>query len=114
MSPSPASARRASSGGDDRGQRQRHRLQTAIDLAGDVRRLTLDLDLRGFHNLGEQLGVAKLLAKVVEEEQPGLVILGKQAISRPPSTSRVTFAVSPSISTFEANVPCAQPSRPAR
>src|SRR3546814_1746549 len=29
---------------------------------------------------GEPLGVAKLLAKVVEEETPGLVILGKQAI----------------------------------
>jgi electron transfer flavoprotein beta subunit len=28
----------------------------------------------------EPLGVAKLLAKVAEEEQPGLVILGKQAI----------------------------------
>ena len=28
----------------------------------------------------EPLGVAKLLAKVVEEEQPGLIILGKQAI----------------------------------
>jgi electron transfer flavoprotein beta subunit len=28
----------------------------------------------------EPLGVAKLLAKVMEEEQPGLVILGKQAI----------------------------------
>jgi len=28
----------------------------------------------------EPLGVAKLLAKVVEEEQPGMVILGKQAI----------------------------------
>ena len=28
----------------------------------------------------EPLGVAKLLAKVVEEESPGLVILGKQAI----------------------------------
>jgi len=28
----------------------------------------------------EPLGVAKLLAKVVEDEQPGLVILGKQAI----------------------------------
>src|SRR3546814_16017645 len=28
----------------------------------------------------EPLGVAKLLAKVVEEETPGLVILGKQAI----------------------------------
>ena len=28
----------------------------------------------------EPLGVAKLLAKLVEEEQPGLVILGKQAI----------------------------------
>ncbi|NVK39856.1 MAG: electron transfer flavoprotein subunit beta/FixA family protein, partial [Oceanospirillaceae bacterium] len=28
----------------------------------------------------ESLSVAKLLAKVVEEEQPGLVILGKQAI----------------------------------
>jgi electron transfer flavoprotein beta subunit len=28
----------------------------------------------------EPLGVAKLLAKVVEEEQPGLVVMGKQAI----------------------------------
>ncbi|NGO91473.1 MAG: electron transfer flavoprotein subunit beta/FixA family protein, partial [Halomonas sp.] len=28
----------------------------------------------------ESLAVAKLLAKVVDEEQPGLVILGKQAI----------------------------------
>jgi electron transfer flavoprotein beta subunit len=28
----------------------------------------------------EPLGVAKLLAKVMDEEQPGLVILGKQAI----------------------------------
>ena len=28
----------------------------------------------------EPLGVAKLLAKIVEEEAPGLVILGKQAI----------------------------------
>ena len=28
----------------------------------------------------EPLGVAKLLAKIVEEEGPGLVILGKQAI----------------------------------
>lgn len=28
----------------------------------------------------EPLGVAKLLAKIVEEEQPGLIILGKQAI----------------------------------
>ena len=28
----------------------------------------------------EPLGVAKILAKIVEEEQPGLVILGKQAI----------------------------------
>jgi electron transfer flavoprotein beta subunit len=28
----------------------------------------------------EPLGVAKLLAKVMEEEQPGLIILGKQAI----------------------------------
>src|SRR3546814_11396869 len=28
----------------------------------------------------EPLGVAKLLAKVAQEEQPGMVILGKQAI----------------------------------
>src|SRR5215218_10103271 len=28
----------------------------------------------------EPLGVAKLLAKIVEEEQPGMIILGKQAI----------------------------------
>ncbi|PWB78665.1 MAG: electron transfer flavoprotein subunit beta [Methylocystaceae bacterium] len=39
---------------------------------------------RGVHvktdDLVEPLGVAKLLAKIVAEEQPGLVILGKQAI----------------------------------
>lgn len=49
-------------------------LRTALALGAD-RAIQLDTDL----NLGS-LQVAKLLQKVVEEEQPGLVILGKQAI----------------------------------
>ena len=34
-------------------------------------------------------------------------------VSSPPSTSRVTLTLSPSTSTFEAKVPCAQPSSAA-
>lgn len=49
-------------------------LRTALALGAD-RALHIDTDL----NL-DSLQVAKLLAKVVAEEQPGLVILGKQAI----------------------------------
>lgn len=49
-------------------------LRTALALGAD-RAIQIDTDL----NLGS-LQVAKLLQKVVEEEQPGLVILGKQAI----------------------------------
>lgn len=49
-------------------------LRTALALGAD-RAIQIDTDL----NLGS-LQVAKLLHKVVEEEQPGLVILGKQAI----------------------------------
>ena len=49
-------------------------IRTALALGAD----------RGIHieteAMPESLSVAKLLAKVVEEEQPGLVILGKQAI----------------------------------
>ncbi|PAU75718.1 electron transfer flavoprotein subunit beta/FixA family protein [Halomonas salipaludis] len=49
-------------------------LRTALALGAD-RAIHLETDERV-----ESLAVAKLLAKVVEEEQPGLVILGKQAI----------------------------------
>lgn len=49
-------------------------LRTALALGAD-RALHIETDL----NL-DSLQVAKLLAKVVGEEQPGLVILGKQAI----------------------------------
>ena len=49
-------------------------LRTALALGAD-RAIQIDTDL----NLGS-LQVAKLLQKVVDEEQPGLVILGKQAI----------------------------------
>ena len=49
-------------------------LRTALALGAD-RALHIETDL----NL-DSLQVAKLLAKVVEQEQPGLVILGKQAI----------------------------------
>ena len=49
-------------------------LRTALALGAD-RAIQIDTEL----NLGS-LQVAKLLQKVVEEEQPGLVILGKQAI----------------------------------
>lgn len=49
-------------------------LRTALALGAD-RALHIETDL----NL-DSLQVAKLLAKVVAEEQPGLVILGKQAI----------------------------------
>ncbi|MCB8890724.1 electron transfer flavoprotein subunit beta/FixA family protein [Vreelandella malpeensis] len=49
-------------------------LRTALALGAD-RAIQIETDERV-----ESLAVAKLLAKVVEEEQPGLVILGKQAI----------------------------------
>ena len=49
-------------------------LRTALALGAD-RALHIETEL----NL-DSLQVAKLLAKVVEQEQPGLVILGKQAI----------------------------------
>ena len=49
-------------------------LRTALALGAD-RAIHLETDERV-----ESLAVAKLLAKVVEDEQPGLVILGKQAI----------------------------------
>ena len=49
-------------------------LRTALALGAD-RALHIETNERA-----ESLAVAKLLAKVVEEEQPGLVVLGKQAI----------------------------------
>ena len=48
-------------------------LRTALAMGADRAILIVAEDV-------EPLGVAKLLAKVVEEEGPGLVILGKQAI----------------------------------
>ncbi|TBW48310.1 electron transfer flavoprotein subunit beta/FixA family protein [Marinobacter halodurans] len=49
-------------------------LRTALALGAD-RAIQIDTD-----TMPEPLNVAKLLAKVVEAEQPGLVILGKQSI----------------------------------
>ncbi|TLF47446.1 electron transfer flavoprotein subunit beta/FixA family protein [Halomonas urmiana] len=49
-------------------------LRTALALGAD-RAVHVETDERV-----ESLGAAKALAKIVEEEQPGLVILGKQAI----------------------------------
>lgn len=49
-------------------------IRTALALGAD-RGIQIDTDM-----MPEALNVAKLLAKVVETEQPGLVILGKQAI----------------------------------
>ncbi|MFQ3790251.1 electron transfer flavoprotein subunit beta/FixA family protein [Halomonas sp. A29] len=53
-------------------------LRTALALGAD-RAVHIDTSAATDERL-ESLVVAKLLAKVVEEEQPGLVILGKQAI----------------------------------
>jgi electron transfer flavoprotein beta subunit len=49
-------------------------IRTALALGAD-RGIQIDTE-----EMPESLGVAKLLAKVIEEEQPGLVIMGKQAI----------------------------------
>jgi len=49
-------------------------LRTAMALGAD-RAIQIDTD-----TMPEPLDVAKLLARVVEQEQPGLVILGKQSI----------------------------------
>ncbi|GGB91440.1 electron transfer flavoprotein subunit beta [Marinobacterium zhoushanense] len=49
-------------------------IRTALALGAD-RGIHIDTDA-----MPESLSVAKLLAKVVEQEQPGLVILGKQSI----------------------------------
>ncbi len=48
-------------------------LRTALAMGADRAILIVAEDV-------EPLGVAKLLAKIMDEEQPGLVILGKQAI----------------------------------
>src|SRR3546814_13802398 len=49
-------------------------LRTALAMGAD-RAILIQAD-----GVVEPLAVAKLLAKVAEEEQPGMVILGKQAI----------------------------------
>jgi electron transfer flavoprotein beta subunit len=48
-------------------------LRTALAMGADRAILVVAEDV-------EPLGVAKILAKIMDEEQPGLVILGKQAI----------------------------------
>ncbi|GHE22792.1 electron transfer flavoprotein subunit beta/FixA family protein [Halomonas urumqiensis] len=53
-------------------------LRTALALGAD-RAVHVDTSAESDQRI-ESLAVAKLLAKVVEEEQPGLVIVGKQAI----------------------------------
>ena len=55
-------------------QKAQETLRTALAMGAD-RALLVTSDTRV-----EPLGVAKILAKIVEEEQPQLVILGKQAI----------------------------------
>ncbi|WP_174286303.1 electron transfer flavoprotein subunit beta/FixA family protein [Sphingomonas bacterium] len=55
-------------------QKSQETLRTALAMGADRAILIVSEDRV------EPLGVAKLLAKIVEEEQPDLVILGKQAI----------------------------------
>jgi len=55
-------------------QKCQETLRTALAMGADRAILVLS------ETEVEPLGVAKILAKIVEEEQPGLVILGKQAI----------------------------------
>ena len=55
-------------------QKSQETLRTALAMGAD-RAILIVSDARV-----EPLGVAKLLAKIAEEEQPGLIILGKQAI----------------------------------
>ncbi len=54
-------------------------LRTALAMGAD-RAILIQTDPEVNGGEVEPLAVAKLLAKVAEEEQPGLVILGKQAI----------------------------------
>jgi electron transfer flavoprotein beta subunit len=53
-------------------------LRTALAMGADRAILVVAAD--DVHNDIEPLAVAKILAKIVEEEQPGLVLAGKQAI----------------------------------
>ena len=53
-------------------------LRTALAMGADRAILVVATD--DVHNDIEPLAVAKILAKIVEEEQPGLVLCGKQAI----------------------------------
>ena len=55
-------------------QKSQETLRTALAMGAD-RAILVTSDTKV-----EPLGVAKLLAKIAEEEQPGLIILGKQAI----------------------------------
>ncbi len=53
-------------------------LRTALAMGADRAILVVAAD--DVHNDIEPLAVAKILAKIVEEEQPGIVLAGKQAI----------------------------------
>ena len=55
-------------------QKSQETLRTALAMGAD-RAILVQTD-----DKLEPLGIAKLLAKIAEEEQPGLIILGKQAI----------------------------------
>ncbi|MYK33481.1 MAG: electron transfer flavoprotein subunit beta/FixA family protein [Boseongicola sp. SB0670_bin_30] len=59
-------------------QQSRETLRTALAMGAD--RAILIVAAEDVHTDIEPLAVAKLLAGVIEEEQPGLVICGKQAI----------------------------------
>jgi electron transfer flavoprotein beta subunit len=61
-------------------------LRTALAMGADRAILVVAEDV-------EPLGVAKLLAKIMDEEQPGLVILGKQAIDDSNQTGQMLAAL---------------------
>src|SRR3954463_9128159 len=59
-------------------QKAQETLRTALAMGADRAILVQTPDEIGSE--GEPLGVAKILAKIAQEEQPQLVVLGKQAI----------------------------------
>ena len=88
-------------------------LRTALAMGADRAILVIATD--DVHNDVEPLTVAKILAKVIEEEQPGLVLCGKQAIDNDMNAtgqmlsalmgwSQATFASEVEIEGDKANV----------
>ena len=69
----------------------------------------LDRLLLRLHDV-RQRRVARLFSRGRWSPPPAT---SRRSVSRPPSTSRVTSASAPSSTTFEAKVPCGQPSRAA-